>query len=315
MIKSKFIKWLMFFSCFLIFTGCANFIYTDSPERYSSGFFDRNIINDVPLPNDPSTSGRKIMFSYADTGYCLYENRYYSDIYYLSNNEKAGELYEKPRTAFLLGNYLYYGYGEERQIRAFDFPHFEFFNVTRKNFKYAKFNLDTMQNETITKQEYEETYDYQSFRNWNPIVEPITNLRILVWIDHDPSQDYYGRNVGYIRNGSIKQYNDNNYNVCFTIRNADFPIHTEYHIYHSSKSTDAVYVPASLIANDIDELNEMLKKFPDAVNITISWLDETHFTEQDIGKIADKFIFPNHNAVKIIEFFDMDTEGTLRYNR
>jgi len=88
----------------------------------------------------------------------------YPDAYCYETDEIVFGLWENPRGLFVVdGTYLYYTYGEEHyQIRMFlpDLTgHAGFVNRNVKNFNFARMNLNTFENEKITKEEYEEKYN------------------------------------------------------------------------------------------------------------------------------------------------------------
>ncbi|MCL1792577.1 MAG: hypothetical protein FWG34_01780 [Oscillospiraceae bacterium] len=155
-------------------------------------------------------------------------------------------------------------------------------------------------------EKYEETWDYQEFRQWSSAIsEPIKSLDVFVWLDHDVQEDKYGRNEGYIRNHRRKIYTDNNYDMCFTLKNGDNPKYKEdwyeYFIYNFRDApTFNVYNSPNLIADNIEDFKKMIAKFPDVAEINIYQMNVSDFTEKEMSEIADKIKSPNENCVKTI---------------
>ncbi|MCL2508265.1 MAG: hypothetical protein FWF05_03720 [Oscillospiraceae bacterium] len=220
-------------------------------------------------------------------------------------DEVAAALWEKPRGCFILDNFLYYGHGKERYgVRTFTggglTGHDSFVYLDYKDFRFARLNLDTMQNEEITRQTYEDTFAYMDFCGWHTVSEPITTLHIFVWLDNDYRDiSGHGMNRGY--NG--KEYKDGHYDVYFTLRNGANPVYKdewyEYFIYHIEPSSNNRYVPLAPITNSMDELNQMLSKYPDVAEIAVYSMNAADFTEEEIAEIAEKIFVPD-GCVKTI---------------
>ena len=64
-----------------------------------------------------------------------------------------GESFANPRGLFLVGDYLYYNYGKDKEMNDFTLagPN----TYTRRDFKFAKISLVSMDTEKIMKGEYE----------------------------------------------------------------------------------------------------------------------------------------------------------------
>jgi hypothetical protein len=193
-------------------------------------------------------------------------------------NEIVAALWEQPRGYFILDNFLYYGYGKERyNVRTFTggglTGHDNFVYLDYKDFRFARLNLDTMENEEISRQVYEDTVAYMEFIDWRDVSEPITKINIFVWLNND--------------NG-----------VYFTLRNGANPIYkTEWYenlLYHIEPSSNNRYVPPALITNSIDELNRMLSEFPDILEVTIYKMNANHFTEAEMANIINKIEVPDN---------------------
>jgi len=58
----------------------------------------------------------------------------------------------KPKGLFLRGDYLYYNYGADKEIKLVIIDTIQY---TIRDFEFARINLYTMENEKITKREYE----------------------------------------------------------------------------------------------------------------------------------------------------------------
>ena len=307
------------------------FIKKETTGRYGFHFEgNRNedrIIENVSLPNEydffgrPSLNGddmdsrlvNKYLFSYGGNEYYLYYsygleylNTIYPDVYNAKSDEKEATLWEKPQGLFMLDNFLYYAYGRERRVREFNTHNFYFYYMHYKDYNFARLNLDTMESEKITRQQYEETWDYQEFRQWSSTIsEPIISLDVFVWLDHEIEEDKYGRNQGYIRNHRRKTYTDNNYDTCFTLKNGNNPKYREewyeYFIYNFRDApTFSFYNSPNLIADNINDLNKMIAKYPDVIEMTIYQMNANHFTNEEMSEIIDKIKTPNENCVKTL---------------
>lgn len=183
------------------------------PGKYGDHFHGDKITEDAVLPAEyisveqdiHSIFVSKRHFSYGGEEYYIYfsyGNEYidtiYPGLYNEKTNEKIAVLWEKPRGIFILDNYLYYCYGKERKVKVFDFHNFNFHYTNEKDFSFAKLNLGTMENEEITRKLYEETWDYQDFRQWSSnTTEPIKGLDIFVWLDYDSENSYFYKSKGY----------------------------------------------------------------------------------------------------------------------
>jgi len=240
-----------------------------------------------------------------DKEYYIYDGfRMYSDVYDAVTNEKAAELWEMPCGLFKLDDFIYYGYGKERIVWLFHFHNLEFYDLRQKNFKFARLNLKTMENEAITKEEYEEAYDYMEFWNWDVnTTEPVKSLDVFVWLDHDyKGIGVYGEGYGY--NG--EDYEDDNYATYYTLKNGDLPKEKdklyEYFIYHiePSYAFGQKYAPPQYKTNSIAELNAMIAKFPDTENITIYNMNRDIFSDEEMAAFADNIIVLKENCVKTV---------------
>jgi hypothetical protein len=63
----------------------------------------------------------------------------------------------RPRGLFLVGDYLYYNYGNDRVVKTESMQ--GQISTSVRKFRFAKINLLTMVNENISKDEYEEEYE------------------------------------------------------------------------------------------------------------------------------------------------------------
>ena len=200
-------------------------------------------------------------------------------------DEVVAALWENPRGCFILDDYLYYGYGKERyDVRTFTggglTGHYNFVFLDYKDFHFARLNLSTLENEEIARQVYEDTVDYMEFIDWRNVSEPITRLVVFVWLDRDREAETFFR----LRNGVNTIYKKDWY---------------EYLIYHVEPSSNHRYVPPAPVTNKIEELNRMLSKYPDVLEITIYQMHADDFTEAEMAEIVSKIIVPN-NCVKTI---------------
>ncbi len=258
-----------------------------------------------------NTLANKYIFTYKDHKYYYYFSQdpeyqeiNYPDIFDAETNKKVITLWEKPQGLFLLDNYIYYAYGKEHRSREFNFHNFYYYYIHYKDYKFARFNLDTLKSEKITRKQYEETWDYQDFRQWRSNVsEPVTSLDVFVFLDHNSMENNYG----YFRTNNnkrqVKFYTDNNYDTCFTLKNGSNDKYKEswyeYFIYNSNElPTLATYYSPSLITDSIDDLNRMIANYPEVANITIYQMKPNDFTREEIIKIAEKIITPNKNCIK-----------------
>jgi hypothetical protein len=281
------------------------FIFSDkeTTDKYSFHLGERSI-EDVLLPDEYEFLGRptlngddmnsrlvtKYFFTYNEKEYYIYyshgleyHNTTYSDIYNAETDEKWVTLWEKPQGLFMLGDYLYYAYGKEYRVREFNWHNFYFYYLHYKDFHFARLNLNTMKNESITRQQYEETWDYQDFREWRSTAyEPITSLDVFVWLGSDDNYDTYFT----LKNGSNPKYKEDWY---------------EHFIYHLKDApTFSVYNSPNLITNKLDEFNKMIAKYPDVEKITIYQMKSSDFTDKEMTDIGNKIIVPNASCKKTI---------------
>ena len=108
----------------------------------------------------------KIFFEYKDDRYYVYFsdaiNHYeytYPDVYNDSNDEKVAKLWKNPEGYFISDNYFYYIYGKDyynRRILSNGFltGHKLISYGNYKVYNYARLNLDTMENDKISKDDY-----------------------------------------------------------------------------------------------------------------------------------------------------------------
>ena len=195
-------------------------------------------------------------------------------------DEVVAALLENPRGYFILDSYLYYAFGTEKyNVRTFTgggfTGHDNFVYLDYKDFRFARLNLDTMENEEISRQVYEDTVAYMDFINWRDIYEPITSLVIFVWHNRDNGNDTY-----------------------FTLRNGANPIFKtewyEYLLYHIEPSSNNRYVPPALITNSVDELNRMLSDFSDVLKITVFQMNNVDISEAEMTDIVNRLIVPDN---------------------
>lgn len=142
------------------------------PDKYT--FYGRYALEDgLCVVNDRMVS--KCFFRYDNKTYYFYYSGYqkmikahercpsfeltYPDVYNEDTNEIAFTLWENPEGYYVSDNYLYYVYGKNYYcVRGLDLHNYLFSYSNKKDYSYARSNLDTLENEKISKEQYEEKY-------------------------------------------------------------------------------------------------------------------------------------------------------------
>jgi hypothetical protein len=165
-------------SVLFLTTGVRN---NERPDKYNS-LIDGQFINiqnresAFNLPQEYEYVGyqpfkqdrlvRKIYFPYNDDVYYLFQSngerfidRTYPTIYSKASDKKVALLWEKPQGYFVLDNYLYYVYGREHDLVREYSGGFLTGHINYKDYHFARLNLDTMENESILREHFEEQYN------------------------------------------------------------------------------------------------------------------------------------------------------------
>ena len=83
----------------------------------------------------------------------------YPDIYNADKDTISFSLWENPESLFIQDNYLYYVYGKNfYNVRRIDLQSLYILHRNEKDYHYARLNLDTGENEKISKEQYEKEY-------------------------------------------------------------------------------------------------------------------------------------------------------------
>ena len=145
--------------------------------RYNYKAWESGKIQTIPIIDDRKVS--KCFFECNDQVYYFYYSDAqvdkdsnhgfpfeiaYQDIYNENTDEVELCLWDNPEGHFITDNYLYYVYGNNHyHVKVFTFKFlseggfFEYSN--KKDYNYARLNLDTFENEKIARSQYEERYN------------------------------------------------------------------------------------------------------------------------------------------------------------